>query len=161
MRPSVSGFAIPVIRMLVKKFAGLFSIFGVGFLATSMFALEVTEPSGAAHGYPGLYDVNGKKLADAEFRQWVEDHHLNVIIPYRFPDGQVFEEKARFRQQPELAQEYWSWRELKDEKPQREFTVDFSSGMASAHIHKDNKHVSEKVTSRLGGRLPDSVSPSH
>jgi hypothetical protein len=35
--------------------------------------------------------------------------------------------------------------ELKDEKPQREFTVDFRSGIASAHIRKDNKDVSERA----------------
>lgn len=99
----------------------------------------------AAHGYPGLCDINGKKLADGEFRQWVEDHHLNVVIAYRFPDGQLFEEKARFRQQPELTQEQWSWRELENENPQREFIADFRSGTASAHIRKDNKDVSEKI----------------
>jgi hypothetical protein len=131
--------------MLVKKLARLFSIFAAGFFATSIFALDVTELAGAAHGYPGLCDINGKKLADREFRQWVEGHHLNVIITYRFPDGLLFEEKARFRQQQELTQEQWSWRELKNENLQREFTADFRSGTASAHIRKDNKDVSERI----------------
>lgn len=131
--------------ILVKKLAGLFLIFAAGFFGTSIFALEVTEPTGAAHGYPGVSDINGKKLADGEFRQWVEDHHLNVVITYKFPDGQLFEEKARFRQQSELSQEQWSWKELKDEKPQREFTVDFLSGIARAYIRKDNKDVSKKM----------------
>lgn len=58
MQPSVSCFAICVI-------------------ATSISAVKITEPAGAAHGYPALCDINGKKLADGEFRQWVEDHHLN------------------------------------------------------------------------------------
>jgi hypothetical protein len=150
MQPSVSRFAKPVIRMLVKKLAGLFSLLGAASLATSIFALEVTEPAGAAHGYPGLCDINGKKLADGEFRQWLEDHHLNVVITYKFPDGQLFEEKARFRQQPELAQEQWSWKELKDGKPQREFTVDFLSGMAGAHIRKDNKDLSKEMDIEKG-----------
>jgi hypothetical protein len=145
VQPSVSRSAITVIRKLMKRWAGLSSIYAAGFFATSIFALEVTEPAGAAHGYPGLCDINGKKLADGEFRQWAEDHHLNVIITYRFPDGQLFEEKARFRQQPELMQEQWSWKELKNEKPQREFTVDFLSGIAAAHIRKDDKDVSEKI----------------
>jgi hypothetical protein len=46
-------------------------------------------------------------------------------------------------------------------KPQREFTVDFGSGLASAHIRKDNKDVSEKIDIEPGGRLPDSGSVSH
>src|SRR5207249_4776345 len=120
-----------------KRRAVLLSIFAAGCIVTPVFALEVTEPAGAAHGYPGLCDINGKKLADGEFRQWVENHRLNVVITYRFPDGKLFEEKARFRQQTELMQEQWSWKELQHGSPQREFTADFASGMASAHIRKD------------------------
>jgi hypothetical protein len=113
--------------------------------ATPANAIELTELQGAAHGYPGLCDINGKKLADGEFRQWVQNERLHVVITYKFPDGQVFEENALFRQDPELMQEQWSWKELKDGKPQREFAADFLSGMASAHIRKDNKDVSEKI----------------
>ena len=69
----------------MEKFAGLFLTFAAGFLAIPLFAVEVTESAGAAHGYPGLCDMNGKKLADGEFRQWVEDHHLQVVITYSFP----------------------------------------------------------------------------
>ena len=102
-----------------------FSSLAAGCVATYAFAIEVTEPAGAAHGYPGLCGINGKKLADGEFRQWVENHHLYVVITYRFPDGQMFEEKARFRQNRELVQEQWSWKELRGGRSQREFTADF------------------------------------
>jgi hypothetical protein len=34
------------------------------FLCCLTFALEVTEPASAAHGYPALYNLDGKKLAD-------------------------------------------------------------------------------------------------
>jgi hypothetical protein len=150
MQPPVSRFAITVMRMLLIRLAGPFSIFAAEFLAASIFALEVTEPAAAAHGYPALYNLDGKKLADGEFRQWVEDHLLQIVITYKFPDGESFEEKARFRQQPELVQEHWSWKELKNERVQREFTVDFLSGMATAHISKDNKDVSDKVDIEKG-----------
>src|ERR1043166_1198142 len=83
------------------------------------FAIEVTEPAGAEHGYPGLCDLNGKKLANGEFRQWLRGELLNVVIIYKFPDGQLFEEKARFRQNRELMQEQWSWRELKHRSEER------------------------------------------
>jgi hypothetical protein len=150
MQPHLSPFAIPVMRMLVKRWAGLFSIFAAGFYVVSVSALEVTEPAAAAHGYPGLYNLDGKKLANGEFRQWVEDHLLKIVITYKFPDGGLFEEKASFRQQSELVQEQWSWKELKNEKPQREFAVDFLSGTATAHISKDNKDVSDKVNIEKG-----------
>jgi len=88
--------------------AVLLSIFSLGCIAGSAFAIEVTEPAGAAHGFPGLCDINGKKLADGEFRQWVEGNRLHIIITYKFPAGEVYEEHAQFRQRPELIQEEWS-----------------------------------------------------
>jgi hypothetical protein len=80
----------------------------------------------------------------------VENHHLYVVITYKFPDGRLFEEKARFRQQPELMQEQWSWKELNNGTSQREFTVHFASRMAGAHIRKDNKDVSDKIDVEIG-----------
>jgi hypothetical protein len=130
--------------------ATIFLIVIAECLDVPVFGIEVTEPAGAAHGYPGLCDITGRKLADGEFRQWVENHHLYVVITYRFPNGQTFEEKARFQQQPELIQEQWSWKELTHGKSQREFSADFSSGMASAHIRKDNKDVTENVNVEPG-----------
>src|SRR5437867_6874889 len=128
-----------------KKIRRLFSLLAAGSIAAPVFAIEVTEPAGAAHGYPGLYDINGKKLADGEFRQWVENDRLHVVITHKFSAGEVYEEHAQFRQEPELIQEKWSWKESKDGKSQREFAVDFFTGMASAHIRQDNKEVSKKI----------------
>jgi hypothetical protein len=90
-----------------RKLAALCSIVAE-CLAFSAFAIEVTEPAGAAHGYPGLYDIRGKKLAGSEFRQWVENNRLHVVITHEFSAGEVYEEHAQFRQQPELIQEKWS-----------------------------------------------------
>lgn len=128
-----------------RKLAVLCSIFVARWLTVSACAVEVTQPAGAAHGYPGLYDANGKKIANAEFKQWLDDGHLYVVITYRFSDGQFFEEKSRFRQGKDLIQEQWSWREFNHGQSQREFSVDFASGNATAHIRKDNKDVSEKI----------------
>jgi hypothetical protein len=147
----MSRFAILVIPMQPKrKCAGLVSLLAAGCIATHVFAIEVTEPAGAAHGYPGLCDINGKKLADGEFRQWVEGNRLHIIITYDFDDGQRFEEKALFRQNPDLIQESWSWKETRNGRTQREFSVDFLSGIANAHIRKDNKVVSEKLDLEKG-----------
>lgn len=118
---------------------------GILLLALSAFGVELTEPEGAEHGYPGLCDINGKKLANGEFRQWVQDDRLHVVISYKFPNGRFFEEKSLFRQQPQLIQEKWSWRELQAGQPERDFSVDFAAQTASAHIRKDNKDVTEKI----------------
>src|SRR5262245_50803247 len=114
------------------------SILAAGMIVAPVFALKVTEPAAASHGYPGLCDMNGKKLADGEFRQWIEDDRLHVVITYKFSAGQVYEEHSQFRQTSELIQEKWSWKESKHGKPQREFAVDFQSGIGSAHISQDN-----------------------
>jgi hypothetical protein len=73
--------------MFLKKLTVFFSILAVGVFTGPIFALEVTEPTAAA--LPGLCDINGRKLADGEFRQWVEDERLNVVITYKFPGGRV------------------------------------------------------------------------
>ena len=137
-------------HLRIKEWAALFSIFAAGFWATSIFAVEVTEPAGSAHGYPGLCNIDGKKVADGEFRQWIENKKLHVTITYKFPDGELYEEQTQFRQQPELIQEKWSWKESNQGKPQREFTVDFLSGIAGAHVRANQKDVSKKINIEPG-----------
>ena len=137
-----------------RKLAVVYSLFVAGYLAVSAFAIEVTEPAGAAHGYPALCDINGKKLADGEFRQWVESNRLHIVITYKFSAGEVYEEHSQFRQQPELIQEKWSWKELKHGRSQREFAADFLTGIASAHIRQDHKDVSKGLILNRAGPLP-------
>jgi hypothetical protein len=112
-----------------------------------MRAIEVNELQGASHGFPAWCDINGKKLANGEFRQWMQDERLHVVITYKFPDGRVFEEKALFRQERELVQERWSWKESKTGNVEREFGADLSAGTAAAHIHtpNENKDISDKI----------------
>src|SRR5262249_24322345 len=78
------------------------------------FGVEVTEPVGTQHGYPSWRSSAGQKLADGEFRQWIEKDNLHVVITYKFQDGRFFEETTLLRQKPELVQEKWSWNELKN-----------------------------------------------
>jgi hypothetical protein len=133
-----------------RKLVTVFSILAAGVIASPTFAVKVTEPAGAAHGYPGVYDINGKKLADSEFRQWVENNRLHVVITHKFSAGEVYEEHSQFRQEPELIQEKWSWKESKNGRSQREFAVDFLAGIASAHIRQDNKDVSKNINIEPG-----------
>ena len=136
--------------LATRNLVTIFSILALGVIVAPVFALKVTEPAGAAHGYPGLYDINGKKLANSEFRQWVENNRLHVVITHKFSAGEVYEEHAQFRQEPELIQEKWSWKESKHGTSQREFAVDFLTGIASAHIRQDNKNVSKKINIEPG-----------
>jgi hypothetical protein len=135
---------------MFRRLVTAFLILVAAMIAAPVFAVKVTEPAAASHGYPGLCDIKGKKLANGEFRQWVEDNRLHVVITYKFSDGEVYEEHSQFRQGSELIQEKWSWKESKHGKPQREFAVDFLSGIGSAHISQDNKNVSKKVNIEPG-----------
>ncbi|HEV8619049.1 MAG TPA: hypothetical protein VGQ70_06090 [Candidatus Udaeobacter sp.] len=124
----------------------------LGVLAAVLFprlapAVELTESQGAAHAYPALLDTSGKKLADGEFRQWIEDDRLRVEIDYEFNDGQHFEENAVLRQKPELIQEKWSWKESKNGKVSRQFTADFQAKTATSRTHENNeaKQWSENI----------------
>jgi hypothetical protein len=127
--------------------AGLTILFSALFFIQAAFAIELTEPEGAAHGYPAWLDINGKKLANGEFRQWVADDRLHIIITYKFKDGRLFEENTFFRQQPELSQEEWSWKEVKNGQLSREFTANFLTQTATAEIRENDerKRWSEKI----------------
>jgi hypothetical protein len=136
--------------MNVRRSTAIATILGI--LATLLFARlvpagELTESQGAAHAYPALLDTNGKKLADGEFKQWIEDDRLRVEIEYEFDNGQHFEENAVFRQKPELIQEKWSWKESKNGKISRQFTADFRAKTAIALTHENNeaKQFSENI----------------
>ena len=133
-----------------RKLAALFSILVTVSVTLSAFTIKVTEPAAASHGYPGLCDINGKKLADGEFRQWVENDRLHVVITYKFSAGEVYEEHSQFRQGSELIQEKWSWKESKHGRSQREFAVDFLAGIASAHIRQDHKDVFKRINIEPG-----------
>ena len=117
------------------------------FLHTSAFAVKPTSFEGSLHGFPALREPNGKKLADGDFAQWIEAERLHVKLTYQFPGNRRIEETAEFRQRPELIQDKWSWRELREGKPVRRFEVDFGSGQANAEKREDHelKRWSEKV----------------
>jgi hypothetical protein len=118
----------------------------------SIRAVEVTELQGGAHGFPALLDSNGKKLADGDFSQWLEGERLRIRIIYRFKPGQRIEEDAAFRQKPELIQDEWSWREIKEGKLYREFKIDFGSQTAIAQKRENDemKNWSKKIEIQSG-----------
>jgi hypothetical protein len=94
--------------------------------------LDVPPFEGMARGFPVLRDGEGSKLADGDFVQWLDGERLHVEIAYDFSRGRSVEEKAVFRQRPELVQEEWSFREVRNGDVVRQFEVNFASGTATA-----------------------------
>src|SRR5205085_12482489 len=102
MQPAGLRFAIPVMRMLVKKLIACFLIFPAGFFATSIFALEVIELAGAAHGSPGLCRIEVQKIADGDSRQCVVIRRLLEMISVKSQQEELYMEQTQLRNQPGL-----------------------------------------------------------
>jgi len=138
--------------MAMNIFAKILLLATVVLFPLSVAAVEVTALQGGAHGFPALLDSTGKKLADGDFSQWLEEERLRIRIIYRFKPGQRIEEDAVFRQKPELIQDEWSWREIKEGKLYREFKIDFGSQTATAQKRENDemKNWSEKIEIQSG-----------
>jgi hypothetical protein len=105
-------------------------LLGATILAASLVAVELTQLEGAAHAFPAMRELDGRKIADGEFTQAVRGNILHVEISYDFLDGGKLREITDLRQQPELSQLKWSCRQTKQGSLQREFEIDFGSGTA-------------------------------
>jgi len=94
-----------------------------------------------------MRELSGKKLGGGEFLQDIDDHLLRIRISYDLGHGRRIEEKAAFQQGSELIQKQWSWRELRGDALQREYTIDFNSGKATARKQEKDglKTWSEEV----------------
>lgn len=108
---------------------------------------DMRDVEAALHGFPTLFDLQGKKLANGEFTQWLENDLLHVNLVYDFGSAHRIEEKSVFRQKPRLVQEEWVWREVQSGKVIRWFEVDFKSGRATAEKFDEKKTSSwsEKI----------------
>ena len=87
---------------------------------------------GAARGFPELRTRDGETLAKGEFAQAVDGDRLHLQVRYDYGSGRFTEERSVIRQGPELVQESWSWREVRDGEVQRRFEIDFLGGNAVA-----------------------------
>lgn len=124
--------------MAITSVALRLALLAFFFLAIPTSALEWASFEGPARGFPALRDMAGKTIADGDFAQWLENERLHVKIVYSGRTRRI-EENAVFRQRPELVQEQWSLRELRNEKLYREFTVNFTSGTATAKKLEDGE----------------------
>ena len=149
------GFAMICTSTDLKRYAmmiGLIAVAGAFLFPISATAVKVTSFAGTLRGFPALREINGKKLADGDFAQSLQDDRLHVKLIYRFTKNRQIEENAQFKQKPELIQESWSWREVNDGKLLRKFNVDFSAGRGTAEKEEKGqlKQWSEKLDIESG-----------
>lgn len=112
----------------------------------SMGETQATAES-EQRGFPEMFNLEGRKLADGKFIQWPQDGELHVTIDYDFGAGRRVEEKTSMRQIPRLVQDEWSWTESENGQTLRHFEVDFKSGKAIAEKRgeKGMKQWSEDI----------------
>jgi hypothetical protein len=117
------------------------------FVTPSVVHAQSPDFEGSTHGFPVLRNSNGKELASSDFSQWLERDRLHVKIRHDFSKTHWIEEQSIFSQTPRLVQEHWSWREHNDGNVQRDFRIDFRSGLATAAKLEGNerREWSDKV----------------
>lgn len=135
--------AVPIIHAAVVSWF---------LVAVAAGAAEPEDLVGAARGFPSLRDLAGKKLADGDFAQWRENDRLHIRILYEFGRGRRVEERAVVRLKPQLAQEEWSWRELRAGKLYRQFELDINAKRATAQTNaqQNPRRWSETVDVQAG-----------
>lgn len=89
------------------------------------------EVEGSLHAFPVLRDLQGRRLADGEFTQWLDSERLWIRNTYDFGGDHRIEEVAVF-DRATIAQEQWSWREFVAGAVVREYAVDLRTGEARA-----------------------------
>ena len=102
-------------------------------------AVEVTSPEGELYAFPSLLDGEGRPIAQSTLEQWFEGGRLHVRITLEFHDGRRVVERARFVQDKELDQRWWSWEERRGDTLLRSFEVDLDSGRARARKREDDR----------------------
>jgi len=108
-------------------------------LATPAGAVEQLFPERNASRKLQVSTPQGQPLADGTLTSWIEGEQLHVLLTYDYADGRRIEESSVFRQQPELIQERWTWRERRGDKTTRQFTMDFNTGRATGLTRKGDK----------------------
>lgn len=130
----------------------LWALFLTLAAAPALPAIELTQVAGAAHAYPIMLDLAGKKLGPGEYVQEVEGERLRVRITYHLLDDRVIEEKGTFQEHPEFTQKEWSWQERRGDTVQREYAIQFDTQTATARKRENGKDRkwSEKIAVEPG-----------
>lgn len=100
---------------------------------------QTSDVDGAAHGFPALRTLQGARLGDGEFTQWLEGGRLHLRIRYDLGSAHWIEETSVIQQEPTLVQEQWAWVETREGELQRRFQVDFLARTATAEKLEEHK----------------------
>lgn len=110
-------------------------------------AVENKWDEGDLLGFPALFDEAGERIGSGEFNQQKTGSTFEVTSIYRFKDGRVATEVAKFSTKPELIQKSWKFEEKRGEALLRKYEIDFDTGLARGEKHNGTKvkRYNEKV----------------
>ncbi len=95
-------------------------------------ALETRWIEGTLRGFPVVRDAEGRVIGEGTLTQFIEDGKLHAQGVFDFRDGRRVQEETVLEQRPQLRQLFWSWKESRGEEVLRAFSVDLTTGHATA-----------------------------
>jgi hypothetical protein len=102
------------------------------------FGVEVQWRQGMQRDFPEVRSEGGEaRLGEGAHLQWVEEGVLKVRVTYALEEGREVTEEADFRQDPELIQDRWEYREYRGGALYQHFQFDFRTGQARAQQRKE------------------------
>jgi hypothetical protein len=95
-------------------------------------AVETRWIEGTVRGFPVVRDAEGRQIGDATLTQYIEDGKLHAEGIFDLRDGRRLQETTVLEQRPQLRQLFWTWKETRGDQVLREFSVDLTTGHATA-----------------------------
>src|SRR6266852_5302437 len=94
--------------------------------------VEVRWIEGTLRGFPVVRDAEGRQIGDGTLTQYIEDGKLHAQGIFDLRDGRRVREETVLDQRARLRQLFWSWKETQGDEVLREFSVDLTTGHATA-----------------------------
>jgi len=95
-------------------------------------AMETRWIEGTVRGFPVVRDAGGHQIGEGTLTQYIEDGKLHAQGIFDLRDGRRIQEETVLEQQPGLRQLFWTWKESRGDQVLREFSVDLTTGHATA-----------------------------
>ena len=95
-------------------------------------AVETRWIEGTVRGFPIVRDAEGRQIGKGTLTQYIEDGKLHAQGIFDLRDGRRLQEDTVLEQRPRLRQLFWTWKETRGDQVLREFSVDLTTGHATA-----------------------------
>ncbi|HYV67018.1 MAG TPA: hypothetical protein VE964_12305 [Myxococcales bacterium] len=95
-------------------------------------AVQTRWIEGTLRGFPVVRQADGRRIGEGTLTQSIEDGKLHSLGIFDLHDGRRVREETVLDQEPRLRQRSWKWTETRGKDVLREFSVDLTTGHATA-----------------------------